>query len=131
MKNYKYEKINGVAIIEFSQVPTFDEGKEAIDMLANEDTYHLRLWDFSNINFDWDSKQLQEIAKYSKSKFLEENRLAFVAPQDLSFFLLNVLELYREQQSLSVVKVFRKKQDAEEWLEEQRATLNTPREGNA
>lgn len=129
MKNYQYDKINGIAIIEFSQAPTLDEGKELIDMLAKDNSYHLRLWDFSSILFDWDTTKIKEIAEYSKSKFLEDNRAAFVAPQDIAFLMLNILELHREQKKRSVVRVFRNKQDAKEWIEEQRNTLSIPQDG--
>lgn len=124
LKNYNINKVNGITTIVFSQVPTIDEGKEIIDILAVESSYHLRMFDFSNILFDWDTGEIAEIAQYSKEKLLEDNRVAFVAPQDLAFGMSRVLEVYRDQEKLSLVGVFRNRQDAEEWLEQQRGSLS-------
>jgi hypothetical protein len=124
-KNYTIKQVNGITIIAFSQPPTFDEAKEVIDKLANDNSYHLRLWDFSNAVFNFTMDEIKSIAVYGKSKFLEKNRLALVAPQDLAYGLLRAFEVYREQDAhFSVPRVFRNRQEAMEWLEEQKKVLD-------
>ena len=122
-KNYTIEQVNGITIIVFSKAPTIDEAKEVIDTLSEDNSYHLRLWDFSNVLFDFTSEEIQEIALYGKSKFLETNRIAVVAPQDLAFGILRAFEVYREQDMHSIPRVFRNKQEALRWLEKQKIVL--------
>lgn len=40
-----------------------------IDTLAAENSYHLRLWDFTNVLFDFTKEEIQAIARYGKTKF--------------------------------------------------------------
>ena len=75
-------------------------------------------------------EEIQEIAIYGKSKFVVKNRLAAVAPQDVAYGTLRAFEVYREQEGHSVPRVFRTKQEAIEWLEEQRGLLDTNMNGS-
>ena len=122
-KNYTIKQVKSITIIVFSKAPTFDEAKEVIDTLAKNNSYHLRLWDFSNVLFNFTKEEIQEIALYGKSMFLEKNRIAVVAPQDLSYGILRSFEIYREQDMHSIPRVFRNRQEALQWLEEQKKFL--------
>ena len=123
-KEYKIEKVDSVTTIVFAKDPTLAEAKEVIDQLAENKSYHLRLWDFSNVLFNFTLEEIQEIAQYGKTKFVERNRIAVVAPQDLAYGILRSFEVYREEDSHSVVKAFRKRNEALEWLEKQKKVLN-------
>ena len=122
-KNYTIKQVKSITIIVFSKAPTFDEAKEVIDTLAKNNSYHLRLWDFSHVLFNFTKEEIQEIALYGKSMFLEKNRIAVVAPQDLSYGILRSFEIYREQDMHSIPRVFRNRQEALQWLEEQKKFL--------
>ena len=122
-KHYTIEQVDGITIIVFLKTPTFDEAKEVIDKLAEENSYHFRLWDFSHVLFNFTSVEIQEIALYAKSKFLEKNRIAVVAPQDLAYGILRAFEVYRRQDMHSIPRAFRTKQEALKWLEEQKKDL--------
>ncbi len=119
-KNYTIEQTNNITRIVFSKAPTFDEAKEVIDKLAVNNSYHLRLWDFSNVLFDFSIDEIKDIASYGKFKFLEKNRIAVVAPQDYAYGLLRAFEVYREQDMFSEARVFRRKEEALQWLEEEK-----------
>ncbi len=124
-KKYTIQEVNDITTIVFLQAPTFDDAKEVIDTIAKNNSYHLRLWDFSSVLFNFTRDEIQEIATYGKSMFLEKNRIAVVAPQDLAYGMLRTFEAYRDQDSHSVVRVFRKTQEAMEWLEQQRHVLGS------
>jgi len=121
---YTIEKVSPITVIVFAADPTLVDAKEAIDELAENNSYHLRLWDFSNVLFDFTLEEIKEIARYGKSKFLEQNRLAVVAPQDLAYGILRSFQVYREEDTHSVVNVFRKRHEAMEWLEKQKQVLD-------
>ena len=122
-KKYKIEKVNDIAIISFSSAPTFDDAIDVIDNLKDNSIYHLRLWDFSKILFDFNTEEIQQIASYGKLRFTEKNRIALVAPQDISFGILRMFEAYRDQNTFSVARVFRTKDEALKWLEEQKVLM--------
>lgn len=124
-KKYRIHITNGITIISFTAAPTFDDAKQVIDKLKKDNLYHLRLWDFSNILFNFSTEEIEQIANYGKLKFTEKNRIAMVAPQDLAFGTLRTFEVYRDQNSPSISRVFRTKEDAMKWLEEQQVLLAT------
>jgi len=119
------KQIDGITTIHFSRAPIFDEARQVIDQLAVEKIYHLRLWDFSDILFNFNMDEIRQIALYGKSKFTEPNRVAVVAPQDSAYGTLRAFEVYRQEETHSITRAFRTKPEAIEWLEEQRGTLKT------
>ncbi|CAB5090000.1 hypothetical protein D3OALGA1CA_844 [Olavius algarvensis associated proteobacterium Delta 3] len=119
------QTVDGLTTIHFSRAPTIGEAKIVIDKLADERSYHLRLWDFGDIFFNFSMDEIREIAEYGKSKFLEPNRMALVAPQDLAFGTLRAFEVYRQEDTHSIPRVFRAKAEAIDWLAEQRTLLKS------
>jgi len=122
-KKYRIDRIEDITTISFTAAPTFDEAKEVIGVLKEKNIYHLRLWDFSSVLFDFDTEEIQQIANYGKLTFTEKNRIAMVAPQDSAYGTLRMFEVYREQNSFSIARVFRTKAEAMQWLEEQKVLL--------
>ena len=116
---------NGITLIRFSEAPTVADAEEVIDRLAKENSYHLRLWDFSRVLFAFTMDEIRAIAGYGKTKFSDKNFLAAVAPQDLAYGTLRAFEVYREEEGHSDARVFRKEQEAIEWLEAQKRFLNS------
>ncbi len=125
IKKYTIQEVNDITKIVFIQDPTFDDAKEVIDRLVEENSYPLRLWDFGSVLFSFTRDEIQAIAMYGKSKFLEENRIAVVAPQDVAYGMLRTFEVYRDQESHSVVRAFRNTQEAMDWLEQQKQELDS------
>ncbi len=95
-----------------------------IDRLAEENAYHLRLWDFSPVHFNWSMDEIRQVAEYGKARFPEENRLAIVANKDVAYGLFRAFQVFREQEGHSVPAVFREKNEALSWLEKQRECLD-------
>jgi len=69
---------------------------------------------------DLNSEQLQKIAEYSEIKWpaaSAPSRVAFVAPDDFTYGLLRMFEVYRKEEQHTIM-VFRTKQEALKWLKE-------------
>jgi len=113
---------NGITTIVFSEDPTFDVCKAVIDELAATKSYHFRLWDFSEVLFTFSMDEIKAIARYGKARFLDKNRLAAVAPQDVAYGMLRAFEVYRDEDAHSVARVFRKEEEARAWLKEQQVS---------
>lgn len=92
------------------------DAREAIDDIAANFPYEKRLWDFSNIAFDFTMDELRSIAEYGKMTFSQPNKAAIVAPQDLAFGEMRAFEVYREQRGLAAARVLRTRQEALAWL---------------
>ena len=118
-KKYTVEHENGITTVRFSEKPTFEEVQGVIDDLVENYPYDLRVWDLSNIDFNFSEQEIIDIANYGKLKFVKPNKAAFIAPQDLVYGQLRAFEVYREQEH-AAARVFRTKPEALAWLEKQR-----------
>ena len=118
-RTYRIEFENGITCIRFTANPTYADVQQAIDDLAKNQAYEFRLWDFSDIAFDWSMNEIQNIADYGKEKFTKPNKAALVAPKDLAYGLMRAFEVYRKQEHAHA-RVFRTRQEALAWLEKQR-----------
>lgn len=119
------EENNGVTTIVFFKNPKIGEIKKVIDQLAVDHSYHLRVWDFSDVLFDYSIDEMLDAVTYSKTKYLEKNRFAIVTPQELDYGLVKALMAIQEEDNNSVPMVFKTKAEALVWIEEQREELNT------
>ena len=115
-KNYSIEYINGITRVQFSSKPSYSEVKTIVDDIAENFPYEKRLWDLSNIKFNFTMDEIKAIAAYGKTKFLKPNKLAIIAPDDLAYAEVRVFEVYREQEEHAVARAFRAEKEALEWL---------------
>ena len=81
-KNYLIDYIDGITRIKFLHKPTYDEAKMAIDDIAENFPYDKRLWNISNIHFNFTIGEIMSIAEYGKTKFTKPNKIALVASDD-------------------------------------------------
>ena len=107
---------NGITKIKFLVNPSFEQVKLIIDEIAENYPYEKRLWDMSEIKFNFTIDEIQRIAAYGKSKFTKPNKLAIFALDDLTFGEMRQFGVYREEKGKSLPRVFRNEQDAIEWL---------------
>ena len=114
-KNYSIDSTDGVTVVRFYKRLGIDEIRNAIIDVAENHLSDLRLWDFSKADINLTSSQIEELAKYGKSKFSIPSKVAIVAPEDLAFGLMRIYEVYREEDQAEI-KVFRSEQDAWVWL---------------
>lgn len=115
-KNYSIEYINGITRIQFLTKPSFNDAQIAIDDIAENFPYEKRLWDLSNIKFDFTMKDIKAIAEYGKSKFIKPNKLAIIAPDNWAYIELHIFQAHRKQNGHSEAKVVKTEQEALKWL---------------
>jgi hypothetical protein len=107
---------NGITKIKFLVRPSFEQVKLMINEIAKNHPYERRLWDMSEIKFDFTADEIKKIAAYGKLKFIKPNRLAIYVLDDLAFGEMRQFEVYREEEGKSLPGVFRNEHDAIEWL---------------
>lgn len=115
-KNYSIKHVNGITRIQFTKNPTFREAQNVIDDIVENFPYIKRLWDFTNIKFDFTMDEIKAISEYGKLKFIKPNKLAIVAPDNWAYIELQFFQNHRKQKEHSDVRIFRSVQEATKWL---------------
>ena len=113
---YLIEHINGITRIEFFDKPCYSDAENIIDVIAESYPYDRRLWDFTRIKFDFTIEEIKSIAQYGKTRFIKQNKLAIVAPDNWAYIELHIFQAHRHQKDLSQTRVFRTVKEAENWL---------------
>jgi len=116
LETYVITENDGITTIKFLENPSFDIVKLIIDELAKNHSYEKRLWDMSEINFDFTTQEIKDIAAYGKQKFSNKNKMAIYTLTDLSFGEMRQFEIYREEKNKASSAVFRDKNSAIDWL---------------
>ena len=111
---------NGITTIRFDTAPTYEEVARVIAEIAARYPYEIRLWDFSNIEFDFSMSEIRAIAEYGKRKFEQPNIIALVAPDDRAYGEMRVFEVYREERGHATARAFRTLGEAKRWIDDQR-----------
>ncbi len=115
-RNYFIEKADGIATIRFLRTLTVEEILEVMDHVAQTVKCNRRLWDGTG-RFKYTSQEVRRIAARGKERWPSPARVAFLAADDVSFGLLRMFEVFREQDNYET-KVFRDEQNARYWLKE-------------
>ena len=110
----KYSK--GITEIKFLVSPTLKQVMSIIDDISENYPYEKRLWDLSEIQFDFTTSEIQQISEYGKNIFTKPNKLAVYALDDLAFGEMRQFMVYREEEGKVLPRAFRNKQEAIEWL---------------
>lgn len=87
-----------------------------IDEIIENHPYERRLWDISDVDFDFSLEEIRAKAEYGKEKFVLPNRLAVYANADLVYGEMRQFAVYRKGDGKAVSNVFRDKLEAIEWL---------------
>ncbi len=114
--DYKIEHRDSVTFVHFSKRPNYGDAQVVLDDISANYPYEKRFYDFSDIIFDFTAEEIKRIAEYGKTVFLGPNAMAIYAPNDLTFGIMRAFEVYREQDSPTVARVFREKNEALVWL---------------
>lgn len=114
-RKYTIETSHGITTVRFSVEPGVEDLCNAIDNVAENHQSDLRLWDFSDSGLSFSNSQLEQVAEYGKRKFTKSARVAILAPEDFTFGLSRIYEVYREEDKLQF-KVFRTELEARHWL---------------
>ena len=123
---YLIEIVDGIAVTRFFKKPDVTEAIGAMDEVFARGKFQLRLWVLED-GIDLRHEELAKIARHGRQLWSAPSRAAIVAADDLSYGLMRVHDVYREQ-ALHVTRVFRTEQEAVAWLGEVR-NLQTPKGG--
>ncbi|MFC1524322.1 hypothetical protein ACFL6N_05985 [Thermodesulfobacteriota bacterium] len=116
MKNYSIDTIGGVTAVRFTQGAGVEDILNAIDDVAENYLNDLRLWDISDESLNLTGKEIRQLAKYGRSRFLLPSKVAIVASEDLAYSLRKTYEVYKDERLLSETRFFRSDQKARSWL---------------
>ena len=78
-KAYIITHEEGITKVRFLIKPSFDQVKTIIDEIVENYPYTKRLWDLSEVDFDFSTAEIQKIAAYGKTRFTQPNILAIYA----------------------------------------------------
>lgn len=114
-EQYTIKFDEGITKIKLLVTPSVEMIKSIINELDDNYPCQKRLWDLSEIKFNFNTSDIQIISNYGKRKLNKTTRLALYAIDDLEFGELRQFEAYREEDSMHA-RVFRNEQDAIKWL---------------
>lgn len=105
----------GVVTVCFHKPPSAADIRRAISEVAERFPGLARLWDFRSVRVDLAPGEIQQLANFAKSQATLPSRVAIVVPDDASFGLSRMYEVYRED-DVSEHMVFRSEEEARDWL---------------
>ncbi len=117
VKNYSINTSEGITTVCFTERPKLDDIHNAIDEVARDNPGRLRLWDLSRNRLNLTTLQLRQLAEYGKSQSLPPSKVAIVASEDLTFGIMRMFEVFREDK-VSEHKIFRTVKEARGWLKQ-------------
>jgi len=114
--DFTFERNGDITKIRLHRQLTLDEILNVVDEIAQSDISNRRLWDLTDY-FNFESDEIAKIAERGRTHWPSSSRVAYIAADPLSFGLLRMFEVYREQENYET-RVFREEQDALKWLME-------------
>lgn len=119
---YSIEDVGGITVTTFFVKVDLEITKRAMDNALKNWACILRLWDFA-FGVDYSQEDVVEIATKGKAMWPAPSKGAIVVPDDLSFGVMRMHDVYREKEQLET-RTFRKRQEAMAWLNEYRTFLS-------
>lgn len=111
---FEVEIADGITWVRFSRKPVIAEIVAALEEVARRDGPTDRIWDFTP-GIDLGGNMLRQVSEHSRRILPMAARVAFVAPDALSFGLSRAYTVYREQGDLDL-QVFGTVDEALAWL---------------
>jgi len=116
-KPFSIEVADEMTVVRFFRKPTVSETIDAMDDSVAGGVTFRQIWVFQcGINFSTD--ELRTLARHGIKIAQRPSRNAFVAPDDFSFGLARMYEVFRDQEGYEI-RVFRGEQEAIAWLNEE------------
>lgn len=115
--------VDGITLVTFLEEPNLSMSKTILQYLHDSNLYHFRCFDFNGLKWHMTHDEIIELAKFSKQLFVDENYTCFTTDDDLSYGTLRELSVYREQEGLNEVGVFRTIEESIDWLQGKRISL--------
>lgn len=116
-KPFSFEVVDGTSIVRFLKKPTLLELLGAMDEVVVGGVSRRRLWIFQ-FGANFTTSEVKEIAQHGIEIWPVPSRSAIVAPDDLTFGLARMHDVFSEHEGLKI-RVFRGEQEAIVWLNEE------------
>ena len=111
---YEISNIDDIAVMRLKKAVTLDEMLEVLSAIAAQISATKRIW-IADEKFVFTDDEIRQIAMHGKTLWTEDSIVAYVAYDDLSFNLLRMLEIWREDEQYRI-KVFNDMSAAVDWL---------------
>ena len=111
---YEISYIDDIAMMRLMRAMPLDEMLEVLTEISTQITAFKRMW-IADDHFVFTDEEIRAIAQHGKTLWTEESIVAYVAYDDLSFNLLRMLEIWREDEKYQI-KVFSEMAPALDWL---------------
>lgn len=115
-KNHSFSVVDGIAVTHFFKKPKLAGIISAMDEVLESGEYRLRLWVLEE-GIDLSHHDIKELALHGSDMWPAFSKAAIVVPDDLSYGLARVHDVYRDDDS---TQVFRSEMEAIAWLKEER-----------
>ena len=112
--DFVIETSEGITAIRVGRLLNLSEYLELVDVVAESGPERRRLWELTDC-FALEPEEIEMIASRGRVHWTAAARVAYVAADDVSFGLLRMFEVYREQDDYQT-KVFREEKSALAWL---------------
>ena len=113
-ERYSIEQAGGITTIRLRRRLSLEEMLAVVDEVAARDISSRRLWDLTR-NLKFTGEEMRAIAARGRERWPGAARVAYLAADDLSFGLLRMFEVFREQDNYET-RVFRDEAEARQWL---------------
>ena len=112
--NFIVEEQDGISTLRLARQLSLEELLQVLDDAVSLDVGNRRIWDATR-HFNYTADEVRSIAEHGKVIWPGAARVAYVAEDDLTFGLVRMFEVFREQENYQT-KVFRDEQAARTWL---------------
>ena len=112
--NYQIEEQGEICIITLTKILNLKELVAVLDEVSHVTNKNRRVW-ITTGNFTLNSEDIRKVAERGKVLWPQNSRVAYVGEDDLSFGLLRIFEVFREEDNYET-KIFREKSEAINWL---------------
>ncbi|MBU1219438.1 hypothetical protein KKF34_15945 [Myxococcota bacterium] len=122
LNNYSIQVVENICVVRYHHKPTFSEVLSSINDASNMGEFNRRLWIYED-TADLQSDEIQKVASLCKAKWPVPSKVAIVTPNDHSFGLARMHDVYREQEGVET-RVFRTEIEAIVWLSNDNSMRN-------
>ena len=113
--SYVISRENGIVRIDFRRSPNREEVLNLAEELNAIEDASLRLYVIVDANILLSTAEVKEGAEYAKSLDRQPDRIAVVAPNDISHGISRLFKVFRESPETEL-QVFRTLEEARAWL---------------
>ena len=113
--SYRISRDEGIVRIDFSGNPSSDELHRLVAHLEEMENSERRLYVMIDAEILLSTAEVREGADYAKSMNNQPERIAVVAPREISYGISRIFKVFRDS-PVTELRVFRELDEARDWL---------------